>query len=236
MIDQSTEKGRIITATMRLAAERAWDDVLMRDIAEAAGLDLNALRSAFPSKPAILSAFARAIDDDVLARVPRFTAGESARDRLFDVIMTRLDILAPYKAALKSIAAARPMDLEIVRRMMATQAWMLHAAGVPTDGILGLARVAGLASVYASVLETWLDDDDPGHARTMAALDRRLKRAEQAQRTCSDILSGIGRVAEGMCSAVGGACRRREGAGESPAQPHDGGPAPPRDVTPPASA
>ena len=44
MLDQSTNKGRIIAATMRLAAERPWDDVLMKDIAEAAAIDLAALR------------------------------------------------------------------------------------------------------------------------------------------------------------------------------------------------
>ena len=33
-----------------------------------------------------------------------------------------------------------------------------------------------LALLYASVLRTWLDDDDPGLARTLAALDRGLAR------------------------------------------------------------
>jgi hypothetical protein len=45
MLDQSTLKGRIIAATMRLAAEKPWDDVLMKDIAEAAAIDLAALQA-----------------------------------------------------------------------------------------------------------------------------------------------------------------------------------------------
>lgn len=219
MLDPLTLKGRIIEAALKLAAGRPWGDVVLRDIAEAAGTDLVALRREFPSKTAILSAFARAVDDDVLARVPKFTAGESARDRLFDVVMTRFDVLAPHKPALRSIAKSSPVDLELARRMMATQAWMLHAAGIGTDGIVGFTRVAGLATVYASVLDTWLDDDDPGHARTMAALDRRLKRGEQSMRMLTDVMDGAGRVASGLKDVLTGRARSSERPAAPPAAP-----------------
>ena len=35
-------------------------------------------------------------------------------------------------------------------------------------------RAQGLQVLLAPVLSTWLDDDDPGRARTMAALDSAL--------------------------------------------------------------
>ncbi len=208
MLDIATPKGRIVTAMMRLAAERPWDEVTIRDIADGAGMSLVELRKEFPSKVAILSAFGRATDDAVLDRAPRPQPGQSARDRIFDVIMTRFDVLTPYKAALKSIMASRPMDIELGRRLMASQAWMLHAAGVPTDGISGLSRVAGLTSIYASVLDTWLEDDDPGLARTMAALDRRLKRGEQAATVMSDVTTGVERAIAGLRDVVRGFAAR----------------------------
>ena len=40
-------------------------------------------------------------------------------------------------------------------------------------------RAQGLAALYASVLRTWIDDEDEGHARTMAALDRALARGQR---------------------------------------------------------
>lgn len=195
MLDQSTPKGRIIAAAMLLAAERPWDAVLMKDIAEAAAIDLASLRREFPSKTAIIGSFMRAVDDAVLASAPKFTGAENARDRIFDVVMARFDVLMPYKEALKSIAAARPFSLELAQRAMATQAWMLHAAGISTDGMLGTSRVSGMVGVYASVFQTWLDDDDPGMARTMAALDRRLKRGEQSMRMLSEVGDGLDRAA-----------------------------------------
>ncbi len=121
--------------------------------------------------------------------------------------MTRFDVLAPYKPALRSISKAGLPDLELIRRMMATQAWMLHAAGIGTDGLTGFSRVSGLSALYAGVLQTWLDDEDPGHARTMAALDRRLKRGEQSMRMLSDTLDGVGRLADRFKSLLTGPCR-----------------------------
>ena len=191
MIDRSTVRGRIVAAALDLAAQRPWDKVTLRDIAEAAGSNLVELRREFRSKGEILAAFARMIDDEVLAKAPARTPGQAARDHLFEVLMSRFDALQAYRPALKSIAAAAQPDPALMRAFLGSQAWMLHAAGIGTDGIEGGLKLAGLASIYASVFRTWLDDDDPGLARTMAALDRRLRRAERSYTTIED---GLGLV------------------------------------------
>ena len=61
------------------------------------------------------------VHDAVLTSAPKFTGSENARDRIFDVVMARFDVLAPYKEALKNIAAARPFDMALVRRAMAKE-------------------------------------------------------------------------------------------------------------------
>jgi AcrR family transcriptional regulator len=184
MFDQ-TLRGRIIEAAMKLAAERPWKDVTLLDIAEATGVTLVDLKREFSSKSDILAAFTRAVDDEVLRRAPKRESTTSRRDALFEILMTRFDVLAPYKQALRSIAGDwRVPDPAFVCTCLASQHWMLQAAGIETSGLGGRVKVGGLAGLYASVFRTWLADDDPGLARTMAALDCRLRRAE---RTLSDI-------------------------------------------------
>jgi hypothetical protein len=51
---------------------------------------------------------------------------------------------------------------------------MLTAADIDAGGPRGMLRAQGLALLFAQVLRTWVKDDDPGLARTMAALDRAL--------------------------------------------------------------
>src|SRR5690606_39405019 len=211
MFDQ-TLRGRIIEAAMKLANERPWKDMTLLDIAEATGVTLVDLKKEFSSKSEILAAFTRAVDDEVLRRAPKRESTTSRRDALFEILMTRFDVLAPYKQALRSIAGdLRAPEPAFVCAFLASQHWMLQAAGIETSGLRGRMKVGGLAGVYASVLRTWLKDDDPGLARTMAALDRRLRRGERAMSNLEDVRSGIRRVAD-MLASFSRPKRRTEGA------------------------
>lgn len=195
MIDQSTARGRVVAAALRLAGERPWDEVTYFDIAAAAGLNLAELRRAFTSKPDILAAFSRMVDDQILARASKPAASLAPRDRLFEVVMSRFDALAPYKGALRSMARAGESGPALARTVLASQTWMLRAAEISTAGLAGAARVAGLAAIYASVFRTWLADDDPGMARTMAALDRRLRRGERTWTSIEEVIGVADRAA-----------------------------------------
>lgn len=196
MINETHAAGRVIKAALDLAAEQPWQHVALRDIADRAEVSLSDVRKEFAGKPAILSRFIRDVDDAVLAKSPAREPGQPARDRVFDVLMTRLEILEPHKAAIRSIANAPGTGLSIAKAAMASQAWMLHAAGIGTDGPLGRARVAGMASIYSGLLQTWLDETDPAYPKTMAVLDRRLKRGEAVLHSVSDVCSFADRVAD----------------------------------------
>jgi hypothetical protein len=50
-------------------------------------------------------------------------------------------------------------------------------------------RAQGLALLFGSVLRTWVQDEDPGMARTMAALDRALSRGQRFAGLLDDVCS-----------------------------------------------
>jgi AcrR family transcriptional regulator len=181
---------RIVQALMRLASDRPWNDIEVTDLAEEAGVTLAEFRDHFPSKGAVLGAFSRMIDKQVLETPSEDLAGEPARERVFDVMMRRLDALAPYKSALRRIAYAvrmDPMALAALNRLaLNSQRFMLAAAGIATEGPLGLLKLQGAAIVFANTLETWFVDDDPTLAKTMARLDRELRRGERVIERAED--------------------------------------------------
>jgi AcrR family transcriptional regulator len=215
MLDLMTINGRIVAAALRLAGERPWGGIALVDIGDSAGVSLVDLRTAFNSKGEILAAFTRAVDDEVVARAPKPTQDQSSRDAIFEVVMSRFDILAPYKTALKSIAAAWPADPALLRAVLLSQAWMLRAAGVSPDGLDGQLRAGGLAALYVSVFGTWLEDDDPGLAKTMAVLDRRLRRGERTLRSIDGALSTL----RGLVSSAASRSRKAGSQKETPHAP-----------------
>jgi AcrR family transcriptional regulator len=179
----TTEREKIITAFLALLADQPFEAIGVADVAARAGVSLSQLRGEFPSTLAILAAHIKATDRAVLAADLSDMAEEPARERLFDVLMRRLETLAPHRQAVRSLlrSARRnpPLAFALNGLAVRSQRWMLTAAGIGASGPGGMVRAQGLAVLFASVLRTWVGDEDPGQARTMAALDRALDRGQR---------------------------------------------------------
>jgi AcrR family transcriptional regulator len=173
--------GRVFEAALKLAAERGLSAIALADIAAAAELSLADLYAAYPSKTAILEALSRDIDRRVLAGA-EIDATETPRDRLFDVLMRRFDALAAYRDGLAAIARDARRDPVMVLcgagQLLRSMAAMLETAGISSAGLAGALRTKGLAGIYLATLRDWFRDDTADKAKTMAALDGRLRRAE----------------------------------------------------------
>jgi AcrR family transcriptional regulator len=173
-------EGRLVDAALRLAAGQGWRATSLAAIAAEAGLPLDQAYAACSSKHAILAAFLRRIDRAALAG-PAPESDASGRDRLFDILMRRFDALQPHQAALRAIlrdSIGDPAALLGAPALLRSMAWMLAAAGISTAGWPGVLRPQALAGLYLWVLRDFLSDESADLARTMAALDRGLRRAQ----------------------------------------------------------
>ena len=177
---EGTPENRLIEAALALAARQGWRRTGLAEIAAEAGLKLHEAYAIHRSKGAILRAFTRRIDQEVLAGAAPDEA-EGARERLFDTLMRRFEAQKPYKEAVRAILRdsvgdpAAIFGLPVLRRSMR---WMLEGSGISTAGCTGAVMTHFLLALYLSVLRTFLGDDSPDLARTMAALDRGLRQGE----------------------------------------------------------
>jgi AcrR family transcriptional regulator len=173
----------VVKAAMGLAAVQGWRDTTMADIADEAGLNLADLRQIYGSKTAILAGLIRLTDDQVLRGSDPDMAAEPVRDRLFDVIMRRLDALAPYRDGIAAVVRDLRREPAALACLAAgpgrrSLQWMLEAARIQPWGLLASVQLKGLGLVYLSVLRVWLRDEGEDLAQTMAALDKALGRVE----------------------------------------------------------
>jgi AcrR family transcriptional regulator len=186
-----SDRERIVATFMALLAEKPIERIDLSEIATDAGVTLGALRREFSSKLAIIAAHVKAIDRAVLEGGDGDMSEEPPRERLFDVLMRRIEMLAPHKEALASLlrSAQRNPGLALALNTMAvrSQQWMLAAAGIHSSGPLGAVRAQGLAVLFGRVLRTFVRDDDEGHARTMAELDRALARGARLMSVVGDL-------------------------------------------------
>ena len=177
---------RMTRAALELAGERGWRTMSLAEVMARAEVPLLDAYRAVPSKTALLARLIDASDRAVLAG-GMATMPDTARDRLFDVVMRRFDSLQSRRQGMVAILRDMPRDpaafLCLLPRVARSMAWMLEAAGISSAGLAGSLRIKGLALVYLNALRVWLEDDSPDMARTMAAVDKGLRRAEQLARS-----------------------------------------------------
>ena len=173
----------LINAALVVASREGWEAVSMAKVAMEADLNLADALCEFSDKNQVLAAFFQRVNLAVLSDVAFTDEGESPRDRLFEIIMRRFDVLTPHKHGLRAVIDGfrrEPITgLCNFIRMHHSMRLMLETAGICSTGYPGELAARGLGIIYANSLRVWLDDESPDLAVTMAALDRSLMRAER---------------------------------------------------------
>lgn len=182
-MDDAAFDAAVVKAGFEMAAGRGWRRVNVAEAARDAGLDLPRARNRFPTRGVLLLRFGQIADAAALA-----VAVEEAdpRERLFDMVMRRFDVLQAHRDGVLALLAALPADpglsLLLYGATLRSMNWLLGGAGVPAGGLAGALRTHGLLAVWLSALRSWQRDGSPELSATMAAVDKGLTRAVEAER------------------------------------------------------
>lgn len=170
----------IILASLDLITLKGWERLSLQDIADHLGASLKDIHSLFLSKAAVLEGIFHYFQQETLHRLPVMSPSLSEKDRLFDVLMTSFEAAAPHKEAIRHLSGemyTSPCLLkEMVSNGFTALTWFLEAALLPPQGFLGVLQVNAFGLLYLKLLDTWLKDDTPDMAATLAALDTSLSK------------------------------------------------------------
>jgi hypothetical protein len=170
----------LLAACFAQIAARGWHRFNVAEAARAAGFPLDQARRQISGRVGFLLAFGRMADAAAVAGA----AGEGApRDRLFDVLMRRIDVLQAHRAGVIALLQGVMFDpaaaLLLARASVSSMGWMLAAAGIEASGPMGQLRRKGLLAVWLWTIRAWRRDEAEDLAVTMAALDQALAKAGQ---------------------------------------------------------
>jgi len=181
--NQNSEK-KICAAALRLTASHGWSPLTLEHIAKTAKIPVAQVKKLCADKNALLSLLVRYIDDNVKAAVGKPDMRATSHDRLFEVMMARLDILQTHRKTILDIIAETKRDPSLARILLPAQHQamqnMLALAGLKEEGIKQFFATTGLLTIYVGVLCQWERDETKDMSKTMATLDRYLRRAEKA--------------------------------------------------------
>jgi hypothetical protein len=170
----------LVASAFAIAGARGWRHVSAAAAAREAGLDLATARARFAGHGPILRRFGQLADQHALTGA--LTEG-TVKDRLFDVLLRRVDFLQSHRAGVIALLRILPLKTHLAawlaQETEISMGWMLEAAGLEALGPRGAIRKKGLLAVWAWGLRAWLRDESEDLAATMAAFDVALTRADQ---------------------------------------------------------
>ncbi|MBV1824268.1 TetR family transcriptional regulator [Komagataeibacter oboediens] len=177
-MDNDLFDATLLRSALERAASHGWRRMTVVDAARDAGLSLETARRRAPCKAMILLTLGRLADEAAL--VEDESEG-SVREKLFDMLMRRLDVFQQYREGVRSVLRAVPMDPPLAILLggatLESMKWIANAAGLETNGLVGGLRLQALLGVWTMTLRAWDKDDSQDMGTTMAALDQALDRA-----------------------------------------------------------
>ena len=168
-------------AVLELVAKKGLQGLNPATLAQTANVSIATVRSLLPEPRAVLPLVLRWVDNETLIRFENEDYEQlTIRERLFDLLVTRMEILQPYKAAVEIILT--PLlylypSCSNLHALGSSIGWLLVAAGIHGGGSF-FHRIA-MGIVVIDITRIWLLDPDPDMAQFTARLDRHLARLEQ---------------------------------------------------------
>ncbi|MEM8833386.1 MAG: TetR/AcrR family transcriptional regulator [Pseudomonadota bacterium] len=183
-------KDAVIDAALELAAEQPWGDVEFYTIIGKSGITKADALEYFDDKADVLVAYGRRLDRQLADEVGEPSVNEPHRDRLFDVLMERFDLINNDREAVISILRSIKFDpkqgLMTFPHLTKSMGRVLDLSGIDTDGVRGCIKITALTGIYLYTVKTWKGDDSPDMGKTMACLDRSLGMAEEFANSFDD--------------------------------------------------
>jgi AcrR family transcriptional regulator len=170
-------------ALLDLVETQGWIDLSFAEIAERAGVPIAEAHRIYPSKTAVLLGLTRSIDERILNSLVTDPLEGSAKDRLFDVVMRRFDVLKAdreaYRRLMRQLPATPSAFAALVCQLRRSLSLTLETAGISASGLKGALRLQGLLAVYTAGLRAFANDESEDLSKTMAEIDKRLGQAEK---------------------------------------------------------
>ena len=179
----------LLVLAFEIIAATGWRGFTFTELAERSNLELTDIRKTFSGRTGLLDALNQRLDHAMLAVEGDDMEGLPPRDRVFELLMSRFEAMTPLRAGLCRLIKDARFDPGLIAmtacRLERSLAWLQDAAGLPLgQGSSPLAAVRRrlqrrlLGAVYLQTLNVWASDDSPDLAKTMASLDKQLRRIE----------------------------------------------------------
>lgn len=177
----SDRETRLAEAALRLLTKQEWGKLTLAAVARAARLPLSDVFSVIPTKAALPRIILHVLAKETARRHRVDSRSGDPRERVFDATMRFFDVQEVHAPALKKLYRALqhdPLAVFGLRNTVLELAGEFLALAEADVGSSSCVQGTVFAGILIRAVFAWRDDDDE-MGKTMAQLDRDLRRAER---------------------------------------------------------
>jgi len=162
--------------TLLLLNKKSWNSIQINDVVK----KLPKNRKKILKKHDLLKNINKYIDYKLKVSLGEIN-NSNQKDLIFEVIMSRFDILQNYRKSIINIYDSfkqKPKDLILLLpSFLNSMILIANLANVHIKGLTGNLKIKGLLIIYFSSFLIWINDDSPSLDKTMTSVDLYLNRA-----------------------------------------------------------
>jgi len=172
-MEAQAKKDKIIKRALIDASANGWSKQALSDAAMQEGFEPLMAEALFPTLKDATAYVSEYFDRQLMDQLGIADNNMRTRDKIAHAVMTRLDLMAPYRDGLKSVMAAR-LQLRGAKTLWRTADQIWIWAGDTATDYNRYTKRGLLSGVILSTTLFWFNDTSPGFRATSTFLDRRI--------------------------------------------------------------
>ncbi len=175
-------KKKIENTLLKLLLEKDFHEIQITEIRRKTRISSKKFFVIFKTKEEILISFFKRIDSALELKIKKKNFGNNIKDNLFEICMTKIDLLHPYKKNLHnfylSFKKKPDLFLKLYKSFFESMEKKLKLSKINLDPIKKNLKVLMFSFLYLSIIFEWLKDNSSSNEKIMAVLDQRLSLIE----------------------------------------------------------
>lgn len=179
----NTSLPEVLKPMFECIGKKGWKDVSLYELSQTTNLNLSDFYMLFFNKAEILKKFGAMIDQEILTQFES-NADDDPHDVMFDILMTRFELMTPYKKGVLAIYndTIGHLNVDFIKTLpdiLQSLSWMGSLVPQQNYNAFKKFTLLKLSYLYFQTTRTWLWDETDELSLTMVEIDERLKEIEQ---------------------------------------------------------
>ena len=175
-------KKKIEDIFLKLLLKKDFHEIEIIEIQKKSRISSKKFFQLFKTKEEIMISFFKRIDQILERKVKKINLGNNIKDNLFEICMTRLDLLYPYKKNLHNFYLSfqkKPnLFIKLYKSFFKSMENNLRLSRINLKPIKKNLKIFIFSFLYLSIIYEWFKENSNDNEKVMAILDQRLSLIE----------------------------------------------------------